>query len=247
MSTDTTTGYGPETPIGELALRSPRLATVLDRLGLDYCCHGDRSLEAACAHAGLDPAAVLAELRAVPEPGEPEEWAGLDPAALCDHIEAVHHRYLHEELPSLDGLADKVESTHRDRHPELVEVRALVAALRADLEPHLAKEEQVLFPAIRALAGGARPQFPFGSIANPIRVMRAEHDAAGELLARLRSVTGDYRVPDDACASYRSLYQRLDALDRDTHAHIHKENNALFPAALGLAGVGTTPAARTAP
>lgn len=240
MSTETAATLGPGTPIGELAVRNPRLATVLDRLGLDYCCHGDRTLEAACAHAGLDTAAVLAELAAVPEPGEPEEWAGLDPAALCDHIEAVHHRFLHEELPALGGLADKVEAAHRERHPELVEVRALVAALRADLEPHLAKEEQVLFPAIRALVAGRR-EFPFGSIGNPIRVMRAEHDAAGELLARLRSVTDGYRVPDDACASYRSLYQRLDAVDRDTHTHIHKENNALFPAVLALAGAEATP------
>lgn len=241
-SADTATGWGPATRIGELAVRSPRLAGVLDRLGLDYCCHGDRTLEAACTEVGLDTGAVIAELRAVPDPGEPEEWAHLDPAALCDHIESTHHRYLHDELGALDGLADKVEAVHRERHPELVEVRALVAALRADLEPHLAKEEQVLFPAIRALASGAQRHFPFGTIANPIRVMRAEHDGAGDLLARLRTVTDAYRIPDDACTSYRSLYQRLEAVERDTHVHIHKENNVLFPAALRLADGEATPA-----
>ena len=74
------------------------------------------------------------------------------PAALVDHIEATHHAYLHAELERLDSLAEKVEGVHADRHPELVEVRSALSALRADLEPHLAKEEQVLFPMIRALA-----------------------------------------------------------------------------------------------
>ena len=66
----------------------------------------------------------------------------------------------------------------------------------------------------------------------PIRTMLAEHDRAGELLAELRVTTGGYAVPDDGCASYRSLYERLAALEADTHQHVHKENNVLFPAVL---------------
>jgi regulator of cell morphogenesis and NO signaling len=65
--------------------------------------------------------------------------------------------------------------------------------------------------------------------------MVAEHDRAGELLARLRAATAGYAVPDDGCASYRSLYERLEELEHDTHVHIHKENHVLFPAALRIA------------
>jgi regulator of cell morphogenesis and NO signaling len=96
------------------------------------------------------------------------------------------------------------------------------------------KEERVLFPAIHALAAG-RTQFPFGPVANPIRMMIAEHDRAGELLAELRSATGAYAVPADGCTSFRSLYDRLAALEEDTHLHVHKENHVLFPDALRLA------------
>ena len=124
---------------------------------------------------------------------------------------------------------------HGDRHPELTRVRDLVVALRDELEPHLAKEERVLFPAIHDLADGRR-DFPFGTVGNPIRVMAAEHDHAGELLSQLRSATGGYAVPEDGCASYRSLYERLEALAMDTHLHIHKENHRLFPAAVRMAG-----------
>ena len=216
--------------LGDLVAEAPGRAAVLDRLGLDYCCHGQRTLADACTEAGLAAEVVVAELdtagsRPVDHP--------TDPAALADHIEATHHAYLHAELPALDALAVKVAGVHGERHPELAEVHRLVVALRADLEPHLLKEEQVLFPAIRALVDGAR-EFPFGTVQNPIRVMSMEHDSAGELLAALRDVTGGYRVPDDGCASYRSLYERLEALEGDTHRHIHLENNVLFPAAVAL-------------
>lgn len=218
--------------LGDLVVANPSAARILDSLGLDYCCHGERTLGAACADAGLEASAVLADLDQTTGP-EHAAWAGLDPPALADHIVATHHAYLHQELPALDALATKVASVHGDRHPELGEVRRLLAEVRADLEPHLAKEEQVVFPAIHALADGHR-ELPFGPIADPIQMMRLEHDRAGELLAALRAATGGYVVPEDGCASYRSLYARLEALEHDTHMHIHKENHVLFPAAAEL-------------
>jgi len=220
--------------LAEIVAANPAAARTLDRLGLDYCCHGDRTVQEACAGTRLDPEAVAAELAGLPVEGD-RSWTTLPAPALADHVVATHHRYLHEELPLLDALAEKVERVHGQRHPELAEVRRLVAEVRADLEPHLAKEERVLFPAVHALARGER-SFPFGSIANPIRMMTFEHDRTGELLAELRAATGGYEVPADACASYRSLYERLDALEADTHLHIHKENHVLFPAALRAGG-----------
>ena len=219
--------------LAEIVAANPAAARTFDRLGLDYCCHGDRTIADACTGAGLDPAAVTTEVETLPADDD-RGWMSLDAPALADHIVATHHEYLHAELPLLDALADKVLTVHGDRHPELAEVRRLVAAVRADLEPHLMKEERVLFPAIHTLAVGQR-EFGFGSVANPIRMMILEHDRAGELLAQLRVATGAYAVPADGCASYRSLYERLDALEADTHVHIHKENHVLFPRALQLA------------
>jgi len=217
--------------LGELVAERPARARVLERIGLDYCCHGARTLADASAEAGLDALAVAVELAAVYDVAD-ADVDQLAPVPLVDHILAAHHAYLHEELPLLDALAAKVRDVHGERHPELADVARLVTAIRADLEPHLAKEEQVLFPAIRRLAEGP-VELPFGSIANPIRVMATEHEGAGDLLAALRRATGGYVVPDDGCASYRSLYERLEALEADTFRHIHLENNVLFPAVLG--------------
>ena len=120
-----------------------------------------------------------------------------------------------------------------------------MAELRADLVPHLRKEEQVLFPMIRELSTATEaPRFHCGSLRNPIAVMDREHDRAGELLAALRAESGGYRVPADGCASYQALYDGLAELEADTHLHVHKENNILFPAVVAaedaLAGAAGT-------
>jgi regulator of cell morphogenesis and NO signaling len=219
------------TKLCDIVTERPAAARVLDRRGLDYCCHGAQQLDAACAAAGIDAADVLAELEA--EPSRSPEWATMPIDELVDHLESTHHQYLHDELPRLTALVDKVVGVHGARHPELFDIAATYEALRAELEPHLMKEEQVLFPMIRQLAGATEaPTFHCGSIANPIRVMQIEHDDAGELLARLHSLTDGYSPPDDACASYRALYDGLADLQADTHLHVHKENNVLFPAVL---------------
>jgi regulator of cell morphogenesis and NO signaling len=225
--TDTTT-----TSLADLVSDNPAAAVALERLGLDYCCHGDRSLADACAEAGLDTGAVARELEVV-EGDAGTSWTSLSLPELVAHIVDTHHHYLHAELPALQALADKVLEVHGERHPELADVRRLLVALREDLEPHLLKEERVLFPAILALVEGRR-DFPFGSVENPIRMMTTEHERTGELLAELRRVSGGHIPPDDACASYRSLYQRLATLEADTHLHVHKENHGLFPAAIRL-------------
>jgi regulator of cell morphogenesis and NO signaling len=225
--------------LGALVAEIPARARVFDRLGLDYCCHGDRSLAEASRAAGLDPGTVVAALTAAEaaRATAPSD-AGADPVALIDEIVSTHHEFLREELPAVEALAAKVAEVHGPRHPELAEVRDLVVTLRADLEPHMLKEERVLFPAVRLLVGGHRT-FGFGPVGNPISVMRLEHEQAGELLAGLRRVTGNYAVPADGCASYEALYRRLEHLEEDTHLHIHKENNVLFPTAIALEAAGS--------
>jgi regulator of cell morphogenesis and NO signaling len=223
-----------ETTLADIVTANPSASRTLEQHHLDYCCGGRQTLSAACIEQGLDPQLVLDDLQTAPAADRPD-WASMAPAELVDHIEATHHRYLHDELPRLDALAEKVDGVHAARHPELTQVAALVTAIRADLEPHLAKEERVLFPMIRQLDASATvPDFHCGTLANPIRVMLAEHDRVGQLLAELRDTTDGYAVPADSCASYRALYGGLAELEADTHLHVHKENNVLFPAVLTL-------------
>lgn len=223
----TTTSAEPQRTLAELVAENPARAVVLDHMGLDFCCHGNRSLSDACSQAGLDPDEVSAALDTVAQ--VPASWAGGGRADLATYVESTHHSYLHAELASLEWLAGKVRSVHGDRHPELQEVADLVVEIAADFRPHLAAEEREVFPTIASLprgtAGDAR-------LAARIDDLVAEHTALGAKLARLRDLTDGYTTPEDGCASYRSLYERLAHLESDTHIHIHLENNVLFPSAL---------------
>ena len=229
----------PARHLADLVTESPSRAALFDRLGLDFCCHGQRTLGEACGDAGLTLESVLEAISsddavgavpgaANPAPQHRRPLLLEDALGLGDDIVARHHAYVRREMPALVELADKVAAVHGERHPGLGVVRDLVTALRDDLISHMDKEELVLFPGIRRMAAGART-FPFGTFDNPIQDMTAEHEAAGELLARLRQATDGYDTPADGCASYRALYDRLAYLEADTHLHIHTEQNVLFP------------------
>jgi regulator of cell morphogenesis and NO signaling len=120
---------------------------------------------------------------------------------------------------------------HGERHPELAEVQRLYDELRSDLEPHLTREEQELFPMIRQLAATSdAPGFDHRALVAQIEALGAEHETVGDLLEEQNRVTSGYVTPADGCASYAACYQALAHLESDTHLHVHKENNVLFPA-----------------
>ena len=154
---------------------------------------------------------------------------------LVDHVVVTHHEYLWSELPRLGDLMDKVIAAHSERHPELADIAGCFSAIRAELEPHLSEEERVLFPAIVDLdAAPLSPTFGFGSIGTPISAMLHDHHELGGLFRRLRELCVDYTPPADACASYTALFAGFAELESDTHLHIHKENNVLFPRVVHL-------------
>lgn len=222
----------PDMTLGDIVTANPSLAPELQRRGFDFCCHGGRSLAEAAAELDLDPNVVATELSAAGGDEPPAEWASLRPVELIDHIVEVHHRYLWDELPRIDALVAKIVSVHGQNHPELTEVRDRFVELRADFEPHLLREEQVIFPALRELAGD---DVTGSSTADPeldrqIEELTADHEVVGELLEQLRRITDDYTPPADGCATYAETYRALGVLEADTHLHVHKESNVLIPA-----------------
>lgn len=225
----------PTTTLGALVDAHPQLAGEFERLGLDYCCGGRQSFAQACADHGLDPTATSSELEVLVTGGAVGDWSTMGATELVVHLESTHHKYLWSEMPRLSALIAKIESVHGHRHPELGDVAACFAQVRADLEPHLLKEERVLFPMIRDLAAAeSAPSFHCGTLRNPISMMLREHDEVGALLAALHLMTSGYEPPADGCASYAACFAGLAELEADTHLHIHKENNVLFPLVLRM-------------
>jgi regulator of cell morphogenesis and NO signaling len=224
-----------ERTLATLVREQPHRARIFEHLGIDFCCHGDESLRAACDAAGLDVEHVLQALATTVADGDEDSaWAGFGVEALTDHIVRQHHIPMRTELPALPPLTAKVLEAHGTRHPELAEVSQIVDRLAEDLVEHIDREEEVAFPAARALAAG-KPTTAGGRLLEEIDVLVGDHEATGEALARLRELTAGYEVPADGCASFRLLYERLAALEASTHLHVFKENSLLFPAASALA------------
>lgn len=214
-------------PVGRIATTHPQALRVFERHGIDYCCGGARVLADVCASRGIEVDLVLAEIAAaVPPVDAPAAaWAEAPLPSLVDHIESRYHRPLERDLERLSFLVRKVTAVHGPQHPELFfPLAEAFEALREDVEPHMRKEETVLFPWIRAGRGDT------GAAA--VKVLGDEHVAVGAILARLRLLTGDFVAPDDACGSWRALWDGLRELEADLHAHIHLENNVLFPRVL---------------
>ncbi|MCA8939243.1 MAG: iron-sulfur cluster repair di-iron protein [Planctomycetes bacterium] len=213
--------------VGEIAANFPLATRVFARHGIDYCCGGGVAIGEVCHTKGLDALAILKEIEEeLRTKSDPESnWNEAPLVDLIDHILAVHHVPLYEELARLEMMARKVCDVHHEKDPtRLPELVAVYTALKEELIQHMGKEEQVLFPMIKA--GHGRQAIM------PIQVMHHEHDGAGRMLARIRELCDDFVPRADACNTWRALWASLEALEADLHQHIHLENNILFPRAL---------------
>lgn len=231
----------PDTTVREIVATDYRTAAVFQRHGLDFCCNGGHTVAHGCLRAGVDTPALLRELNAVmnaPADATPrfDAWS---PATLVAYIEGNHHAYVRDALPTLLTHTRKIAEVHGARHAELVHIARVVEQIAAEMTDHMEKEERILFPFIVALAEARRfqrsaPQPPFGTVENPVRMMEHEHRFVGDAMAEIRELTEGYRLPEDACTTYGVCFQELMAFEADLHAHVHLENNILFPKAVAL-------------
>jgi regulator of cell morphogenesis and NO signaling len=218
--------------VGEIVAGNPTLARVFQAFQIDFCCQGGRTLREACGLKGIALESVIEQLEAgMREKVLVENPALLPAAELADHIVATHHAYLRSELPRLHAMAERVARVHGGHTPSLVEVYEVFCSMAEELDSHMMKEEQILFPAVKALAAGGPGVMP---LEGPVSCMLQEHDDAGAALAKLRELTHAFTLPPEACNTYRALFAGLAELEDDLHRHIHLENAVLFPQALEM-------------
>lgn len=232
-----------ETPVRDIAIEFPSAIRALERIGIDYCCHGQHTLAEACTKRSIDLVPVLEELKGYQQQSaksEDTEWLHAPLKDLSEYIVKKHHAYTREQLKLIDDLMTKVEQRHGAEHPEVFQVGKAIAVFGSELKHHTECEETNLFPYIAAMGTDQRPELPApakGSLKMPITHMMADHDQTGEELQTLRKLTNDYTPPPEACPTWRGLYRAIEELESDLHQHIHLENNILFPRALKQAEI----------
>jgi regulator of cell morphogenesis and NO signaling len=218
-----------------------RVAAIFEKYSLDFCCRGGKTIEQACMDKAVNKDGVLSEVYELLQRDElpGDSFGVLSMSELTRHIITTHHSFVRKMVPILLTHTRKVATVHGVNHPEVVEIAAGFERVATDLQNHMMKEERVLFPYIEMLVNasngtGSVQRPPFGTVRNPIRMMEAEHQAAGDELYEIRKLSSSYTPPADACTTFKVTYQELQEFERDLHQHVHLENNILFPKAISL-------------
>jgi regulator of cell morphogenesis and NO signaling len=228
--------------IGTIVAHDYRMAGIFEREGIDFCCSGNRTIEAACTDLHLSPDLLITELQQAIQDTAKDgatDYNSWPIALLADYIEQKHHRYVTAQIPVIKSMLEKIVRVHGGRHPELAEIAAHFDACASELAVHMKKEELMLFPFIRKMvrarqAGHDEVASPFGTVKNPIAMMMHEHDAEGDRIRKIKQLSNDYTAPADGCNTYKAAFATLKAFEDDLHLHIHLENNILFPKAVEL-------------
>lgn len=226
--------------IGDIVAKDFRTAAIFKKKGIDFCCKGGRTITEACVNTKLNPEEIYQEIENLPNrDGDTIDFNTWPLDLLADYVEKTHHHYVREKTPMLQGFLDKLCKVHGDRHPELFEIKDLFNGSADDLGAHMIKEEQILFPFIKKMVaaqkeGESLPQHPFGTVENPVNMMKHEHTVEGERVRKIGELCNEYLPPADACNTFRVTYAMLQEFENDLHKHIHLENNILFPKAILL-------------
>ncbi|MBH1959157.1 MAG: iron-sulfur cluster repair di-iron protein [Flavobacteriia bacterium] len=229
-----------EKTIGDFVAENFRTAEVFKKYHIDFCCKGGRTVEEACDNKKVSPEQIYQELEEVANrKSEDIDFNAWPLDLLADYVEKTHHKYVEEKSAMLIPYLNKLCKVHGERHPELFEINELFIGSAQDLAAHMKKEELILFPFIKQMIeakknGEPLPAPRFGTVENPVAMMKHEHEAEGERFVKIAELTNDYQFPDDACGTYQVTYRMLEDFQNDLHKHIHLENNILFPKAIAM-------------
>ncbi|MHC4249129.1 MAG: hemerythrin domain-containing protein [Planctomycetota bacterium] len=160
--------------------------------------------------------------------GRPSEREGLF-TPIIDEILSRHHRYVREEVPRIKAVLDECADGCGESAEAIGAVTRFFDGLAKELDAHLLREEDELFPALRAAEEGRRHE----RLGPVIRKLRAEHDHAGDALTQTHVALAEALVPEGAHPKIKELHGRLQAFEEDLRAHVRAED-LLFARATGL-------------
>lgn len=230
--------------VGDYVANDFRTAALFSKYGIDFCCKGNRTLEEVCAKKDINPAELEKEIQAILETKNENtiDFKSWSPTLLIEYILEKHHSYVEEKIPVLLQFLEKLCKVHGERHPELFEINSLFKLSAGDLAQHMKKEELILFPFIQKMVKAQKDNQPiqephFGTVENPIAMMKDEHSIEGERFDKIALLSNNYSPPEDACSTYKVAFSMLQEFEQDLHKHIHLENNILFPKAIQLQAV----------
>lgn len=224
-----------QSTIGEIVSDNYHAAGIFREYEIDFCCGGGKLLSEVCDKKGIPFEEITDRLKSAPWVNRSSgdnynDWA---PDFLVDYIVNTHHKFVRLKTDEVAGYAAKVAKVHGSRHPENVEIFKKFVTLSNELMEHLNEEESRVFPLIKNVydkrqKGQEPTDNEISELKRELSQMVGEHEVAGSLMADIRELSNGFTPPQDACATYRILYENLAGFEKDLHKHVHLENNILF-------------------
>jgi len=226
--------------VAEIVTNNIKTADIFKRNGIDFCCGGNVLVGEICKKKNVDFEQLKTDLNNIgAELPTGHDYNSWDLDFLADYIINTHHKYVTEANNMIIQYSDKVAKVHGHHYTEVVKINQLFHAIAEELTMHMHKEEMILFPFIKQIAVAKKSNTPldtppFGTIQNPINMMEAEHDDAGDIIKEIAELSNNFTPPAEACNTFKALYAKLKEYQDDLFQHIHLENNILFPKAIAL-------------
>lgn len=215
--------------IGSLVMRTPEYANFFEKLGLDYCCKGHKTLKEACDEKKLNVTEVLETLKLLQSSDEVMGWDQMSIKEIVEYVVDTYHTYSKQELPRIGQLIEKVKAKHGQRYPDIFELQNTFEQMKDSLLKHIEEEEEVVFPLLINLEVNQASHKE--DVKQHLSALDDEHVETGEALEKIKKLTNNYTPPADACMTHIVMLNSLERLERNLHEHIHKENQILFPRA----------------
>lgn len=219
--------------IGEIATIFPGATNIFMDYEIDFCCGGDRPLSVAIEEKDVDEKELLDRLNSEYEKMKDEiensdNFKEKTMAEQIDYVVNKHHTFMKEEMPITQELLSKILKVHYASHgTKLSKLHKLFNSLKAEIEEHLIKEEELLFPMIKEYEKNSTEENREKAL-KVLEETESEHEAAGDILKEMRKLTDGFKTPEDGCNTYRITFEKMESIEKDLFEHIHLENNILF-------------------
>lgn len=205
----------------------PKSADIFRNAGIDFCCGGQESIASAVNHKpNIDLNSLLNKLNHIDntEGNSTINPKFLNVESLIQYIQSAYHETLKEEFKNLTPYMTKLAKVHGPSHPYLLKLQDLYREFRDSMLDHIRKEDEEDFPKLIQYSQGQDVQ----NIKIILEDLINDHEDTGQLLNVMNQLTSDYQNPEEACGTWKLVYQRLQNIERQTHQHVHLENHVLF-------------------
>ena len=213
--------------VADVVTDYPKSADIFRNAGIDFCCGGQESIASAVNHKpNIDLNSLLNKLNHIDntEGNSTINPKFLNVESLIQYIQSAYHETLKEEFKNLTPYMTKLAKVHGPSHPYLLKLQDLYREFRDSMLDHIRKEDEEDFPKLIQYSQGQDVQ----NIKIILEDLINDHEDTGQLLNVMNQLTSDYQAPEEACGTWKLVYQRLQNIEHQTHQHVHLENHVLF-------------------